>query len=435
MKIKSLTMQNFAKYTEASVSFDENITYLIGGNGSGKSTAGVTAIHAVFCGIAEKGKTALIGERFRFIGPASASANIGLVLHDEKLGVDITVRRKITKGGNELSFDAPEGYPVSPQWLEDLFNVFLIAPKRFIELSSKDQALALGIDPSDFDRQLKAEKEAFTLINRDLKNMGSILPVEKTDRVDISELNKQKDELVKFNTDQHDLKEDLNRSEKAIETLEDEAKIITRQIDELELKRKSILNRIDAGKEYIREAKKPQEPKPLEEINQKINNATETNEKAFKYEQYLEKVKSHKKIIADLESNKTKQAKIEKERKEYIKKQDLPFDNLEITEEGELLLSGKPIKEPYFSTGELLKIVPVLMSSKNPDLKYVFIQDFNLLDEDKQAEVEETLTSQGMQLVIELVGSKKIENKNSILLKDCKIVESYTEQKNGKLLI
>src|SRR5690606_18397042 len=109
------------------------------------------------------------------------------------------------------------------------------------------------------------------------------------------------------------------------------------------------------------------------------------NEKAMQYEQYLDKVAARTAKEKELASNKNKQNKIAEERLEYIKNFKFPFSNLSVDEDGGLLLNGKPIKEPYFSTGELLKIIPILISSQNPELKYVFLQDFNLLDDDKRA--------------------------------------------------
>src|SRR5581483_9142721 len=126
MKIKELTLNNFAKYDQIHVSFDDNITYLVGKNGSGKSTIGITAIWFMFQGIAEKasgGNNPLIGERFRFIGPKGASSKGEMILVDEKSGAEIKVLRKLTKSGSELSFEAPEGYNLNQQWLTDLFNI------------------------------------------------------------------------------------------------------------------------------------------------------------------------------------------------------------------------------------------------------------------------------------------------------------------------
>ncbi|MNW15961.1 hypothetical protein D3C71_2146360 [compost metagenome] len=74
------------------------------------------------------------------------------------------------------------------------------------------------------------------------------------------------------------------------------------------------------------------------------------------------------------------------------------------------------------------------MSARNPELKYVFLQDFNLLDEDEQLKVEKALTDRGMQLVIELVGKKKIEDRSCILLKDCQVVDSYSDEGKQALI-
>ena len=53
MKIKSIKLENFAKYSHIEVSFDKNITYLIGNNEAGKTTLGLNAIWFLFQGIWE----------------------------------------------------------------------------------------------------------------------------------------------------------------------------------------------------------------------------------------------------------------------------------------------------------------------------------------------------------------------------------------------
>lgn len=436
MKIKSARLSNFAGYGKVEVNFDENITYLIGKNGSGKSTIGVTAIWATLQGIAEKSKTALIGERFRFIGNGALSASTGLTLFDEKKGVTIEVDNRITKAGNELSFKAPEGYEVGKEWLESLFNVFLIAPKKFAELTPKQQAEALGMDTSSYDQEIAKLKSEYTLINRDLTNLGQLTPVEKVEKLDVAALNAKKNKIIEFNRQQVDRKTEIEKYDLAVKGLYSEATTIADEIAALEqkivqLKEKgaALTTRIENGLAIIAKLPDPEPLKDTIEIDEQINKAGLINDKANRYEQYQANLKKKQEIELKLKANKDKQAEELKKRTDYIKSQKLPFSNLTISEEGELLLGGKPIKEPYFSTGELLKIIPVLMSSKNPELKYVFIQDFNLLDEDKQAEVEQALLELGMQLVIEMVGTKKIEGKNCILLKDCKVVESYSETK------
>lgn len=441
MKIKSLTLSNFAGYGKVNVSFDENVTYLIGKNGSGKSTIGVTAIHFILQGIAEKGKNVLIGERFRFIGNGAVSGSGELTLIDEKKNnAEIIVKRRLTKSGNELSFQAPEGYKVDKEWLDNLFNVFLIAPKKFTELSSKQQAETLGINTSDLDEEIKDLKAEFTLINRDLTNLGNITPIDPVEKVDIAKLIEEKDEITAFNQLQDEAAVKIEKANTKIAEYYQQAKRISDYILELEEKISSeknkgleIAEKISKGLEYVSELPEAKEAKSLDVINEKLKNASTINENAFKYNEYLKKKEKKENIEAKLATNKENQKIKLQERVDYIKNQKLPFDNLTITEEGELMLSGKPIKEPYFSSGELLKIVPILMSARNPELKYVFIQDFNLLDEDMQLEVEKALTEKGMQLVIELVGSKRIEDKNCILLKDCQVVEEINSESKSIL--
>lgn len=436
-----MKLSNLFNYGKVEVSFDENITYLIGPNGAGKSTIGLSAFWAIMMGVAEKSKTALIGERFRFIGNGALSGSGEMVLHDEKKNADITVTRRITKSSNELSFKAPEGYHVDKEWLEGLFNVFLIAPKKFAELSSKEQCAALGIDTTTYDAKIKTLKSEFTLINRDLTNLGQLLPVEKVEKVEVEKLNKEKDEITTFNTLQVQKQTNIDKAtEKKLgfagELLKVNADIdeLTLKLEELKLKGKELIDRIEKGNAYIDQLPKVEPAKTFDEINLKINNATKINENAFKYQQYLEKVELKKKVEEKITKNKTDQTAAQTERTNYIKAQKLPFEGLSINEEGELLLNGKPIKEPYFSTGELLRIIPVLMSAKNPELKYVFLQDFNLIDQDQQGVIEKALTDRGMQLVIELVGKKKIQDRNCILLKDCKVVENYIDEQKPVLI-
>lgn len=464
MKVKSIELNNFANYNKVAVSFDDNVTYLIGKNGSGKSTIGITAIWFMFQGIAEKssgGNSPLIGERFRFIGPNGKSASGEMILHDEKTGVDIKVIRKLTKSGTDLSFEAPDGVELDQSWLTDLFNIFLIAPKKFTELSSKEQAKALGIDTKVFDEEIARLKKQFTEINAVYRSFGDLPEVEQVERVDVSELQKKKDEIRLKLNEQYLANKKVNEERKADYLKERESVIneVNEFNEQQEINVKKYVSCRDAWyvlknagcrdygveawlEELKQEVKKPKdaiehfpkEPAYIEElpddselkaIDAQIMAAVETNNKALLYKQYLEKKEQKEAKEAELQANKDKQAATEADRLEYIKAFKFPFSNLTIGEDGELLLNGKPIKQEYFSTGELLKIIPVLISTTQPELKYVFLQDFNLMDDEKQKETEEFLTSKGFQLVVEVVGKSKVADKNCILLRDNVVVDDY----------
>ncbi len=471
MKVHSIKLFNFAKYDQVDVSFDDKVTYLIGNNGAGKSTLGISAIWFMFQGIAEKsGKDTnpLIGERFRFIGPKAATAKGEMILHDEKTGVDIKVLRKLTKSGSELSFEAPESMSLDQQWLTDLFNIFLIAPKKFTELSPKEQAKALGIDTKKFDDEITELKKKYTEINAVYRSFGEIEKVEQVERVDVADLQRKKDAIRENLNKLFKENQEANKKTKEAwttlkENVDKEVYNHNFQVDQQAIRIDNIMKAIETlehyqytdakaiiewmDKVYPRMEKKtavyPDEPTyipeipndaDLKEIDQQILTASETNQKALLYDQYLVKASQKEIKYIELQNNKEAQTSKENERLEYIKEFKLPFSNLSIGEDGELLLAGKPIKEPYFSTGELLKVIPILIASQNPELKYVFLQDFNLLDDEKQTEIEKHLTDNGFQLVVEMVGKEKLADKSCILLKDNVVVENYQTIKQPTLL-
>ncbi|WP_418894199.1 AAA family ATPase [Limibacterium fermenti] len=437
-KISNLILENFAKYAKVEVSFDENVTYLAGVNGSGKSTIGVNGIWFMFQGIAEKssgGNHPLLGERFRFIGPSSATARGEMTLIDNAKGVEIKVIRRLSKSGSTLAFEAPEGYNLDQQFLNDLFNVFLIAPKKFLELNTKQQAVALAIDTTSYDNRIKELKGNATLLNRDMKQYDNLQPVEETKEADVRELQEKRNGILRFNEAQDERQRIIDRADLQLKNDERTITDIEEQIASLQAKLSVAKNERGEHLKIRERLPKPEAKKNTTEIEAEIVAATDTNRKAFQYRVYVEQSGKKEKLQKEIDGNKKKISEAETERLAYIKSANLPFKNLSFDEEGGLLFDGKPLKEPYFSTGELLKIIPILMTSRNPELKYIFLQDWGLLDEDKQEEIESYLTGRGYQLVIEYVSKHKPEGKHSILLKDNRVVENYEEEIKEEITI
>jgi DNA repair exonuclease SbcCD ATPase subunit len=415
-RIKDLTLTNFGKYGQISVSFDDNITYLVGPNGSAKSTMGLTGLWFIFEGIAQTGKSAYIGERFRFIGDAAASAIGNMTLVDDAIG-EIKVQRKLTKTGTTLSFEGPVGVVLDQAWLSSLFNVLLIAPKKFLQLSGKEQALALGIDVSTFEKELAELKTDYTLINRELTNIGKIDEVTEVVKVEIADLIEEKKEAARLNLLETE-KETLLAT--ATKTIEDTELLLKTAQETIKTLQDAIVGYTDNLIQWREYKGKLIEPKfiSVEDIDSRIETASTTNEDAAKYTEFLKKTELKTSKTKELTDNKEKQADVAVRQLAYIKSKELPFPDLTLGEDGGLLLTGRPLKEPHFSTGELVQIVPILLSALNPELRYVFIQDFNLLDEARQKQVEESLTSRGFQLVIEMVGTKAVPGKNCILMNE-----------------
>lgn len=469
--ISSIHAFNFAGYSSVMINLNQHSNYFIGPNGAGKSKLGLDILWFVMQGIAEMGrdgKRPLIGDRFRFIGDGGATALGEIVIHDDVGKYDVRVIRKLLKGSTELSFSGPVGMELDQKWLNDLFNLFLIAPKKFIELSSRDQSLALGIVTKEWDDLIAILKDKFTDINKELSKLNKLPVVEKADRPPLDLLQTEKltikgsltklqlenkqhndslrntwleqkrtidQDVIKFNNAQTDLTTKYSRCFNAIGILKSEGMdpgwfgpyVDNHEADPLQ----DWLDSIKAQMKPPMVAEYPPEPEYINEIpddkdlvaiDEKILEAAGQNEKALLYEQYLENMKRKGDLEIELQQNKNDQQDQYNKRLDYIKAFKFPFAELSVDDEGGLLLRNKPLKPEYFSSGELLAIVPTLFASRNPDFKYVFIQDANLMDPTTLKQVEEKLVADGFQIVFEIVGLNKIPDKNCILLRDCSVV-------------
>jgi len=419
IKLKSIEMQNFINFNDFKIEFNDGITSLYGVNGSGKTTVGLTAILAAINGIAERAKLGqVVGERFHFIGPHKKTSDIiATVIDTDSNNAEITIRNHLSKAANAIVFDAEEGYDLNQEKFSNLLSFVFMSAKNFTALSSKEQAIALGIDTEKYDKEIKNIKDSYRILNRELKAYGELVAPEKVEKVSITELLREKSEIEDFNKEQEKLEKFVKEKEEALEGYyEEEARLVK----ELEEVRKTILKETLV----LSRSEKPESLKSLDDVNLRIGNVEKTNEKALAYESYCsEKAKKEAKQ-KEIDINRNNLEKKEQEKIDYIKAFKLPFTNLSIDEDGGLLVSGRPLKPQYFSKGELEVIVAKLHASIDPIFKTRFIDDFESLDEDNQKDLLLKLTKAGFQVITSEVGKSK-KGKNSFLLKESRLVESY----------
>ena len=468
--IKNLTAENFAGFSEISVSFSDKVTYWVGPNGAGKTTAALDIIWATLQGVATKAATKesrpLIAERYMIVGSQGRSAKTALTLHHIEKGYDIIVKRKITETTNEVTFDAPDGIVLDQRFLNELFNVFLVSPKHFLALSPKDQATALGISVADIDAKIKEAKQKFTDINRDLRTMGELTPMEKTDPVDVSALTSEKAKRVQWNTTQENKQKGKDQITLTLTRCQEECQetvtsgtelkslldkiasfdfkgsaarstlgmihsMVDNKLSELRPRLSELKKNITEYETAIKDIGEMGDLKPIDELDRLIASASEVNVKAAAYKTYTDQKDKRDKLSGDLEKNKDQQAVLEQQRIKKIQSFQLPFEDIAVNEEGELTLKGRYIREPYFSAGELIRIVPMLILAsmkEPPELKYVFLENFSLLDEPTQKEVIGYFTSRGIQLCVELVSAETSDKPNSIFLRENKVVKNTVKE-------
>ena len=71
-----------------------------------------------------------------------------------------------------------------------------------------------------------------------------------------------------------------------------------------------------------------------------------------------------------------------------------------------------------------------MAAARGAALKYIFVPDAQSIDEANREALFTELTDAGFQVVAEMVGTKKVEGDNSILLRESRVVDNYETTKN-----
>lgn len=394
MKIKDIFIKNFAGVSEFSCSLSNGINYIVGSNGSGKSTAGVSAIWACLKGIGERGDV-WKGKRFRFIGPSSDTAEIEITVADDR--GEYKICREISEGGNKLLITASDGRTLDQDWINSFFNEFMISPIEFSRLDPRQQANMLGIDTSSFDREIADIKQESTLLRAKVKSFGDVqIPEEAPSEVDMASLLEERDRILAFNKEQDDVARAIaDTKTKKLELQAEERRLME--------KLESVRSGISYCDSQLEHAPRVEEKIPLGDIDSKIASATSDQARYMEYQQLLKKVEGLDAAKSELSDSQERLKSKISERADYMASLELPFSNLGIDESGGLLMEGNPLSRPYLSTGELIKVCTLLMASTNPGWKYVYLEDFDLLDDKKAGEVLEFLSERGFQVLAERV--------------------------------
>ena len=461
LKITQILLKNFATVNEIQIDLNDDITYLVGENGSGKTTCGLNAIWFIMEGIAKAGKKVLHADRFRFIGKYGKSAVGQITLYDEKEDIEIYLQRKMTKNATTLKVAASDGRDLGPDFVDKIFNIFTINPEGFAKLSPKEQAVALGIDTATIEaKKLVAYDERRELGYAVKQLLGAVAEcgeVEKTERVDIRGLldkknfanrdneaalalaQEQREELyreaVAHNETQTKLRRDRDQQKANIW-------IVQHRLEDLNEEIKVASKKLVLFKDKLEKTKSP-EPSlntdiPMPEakvidttvIEEEISEAQENNKKATAWEEFNKLTEKHADAVKAHEAKEAEYQGLEAERVAYLKSQDLPFNNVTINDKGELLVDGRPFCSPYSSKGEILRAGIKMAAAKDAELKYIFVPDAQSIDESSREALFTELTEKGFQVVAEMVGTKKRDSGNSILLKENQVVDSYDNTKS-----
>ncbi len=393
MTVESIELENFGKLQAFKVNFNPRLTYLVGPNGAFKSTLGKNGFFFGLEGIAEIG-THYKG-RGSFVGQWGDEAKTVIKLRDDK-GTYTVTRAMNEHKQTQFSVIADDGRALDQKWLDGLFKSLMIAPMDFAAMKPKEQAKELGIDTSEFDEKMALLKGEFTFINRELSNFGEIVIPPPCERVDISELNRQKNGVIKFNQEQDMRSRLISDTNSKVDFWLKEKERFEQMARDAEAKMAA----------YVRNLESLPRPEPIKDttaFDQVMAELDAQNQEAYAYEQAVEKSRLKEAKAEELAANKLAQKQLQEQKTAYLQTLDLPFNTMTIDDEGGLLMDGNPLCEPYKSSGELWAIIPRIIAKLNSNWKYLFIQGWNMMDKKKQKNLVNDLLELGFQLCIEVV--------------------------------
>lgn len=456
IKLTGTKLRNFAKFGVIEVEYPEGVSYLCGANGAGKSSLTMVGLQACLKGIYENNLgNNIIGSRFSFIGPNGRSADLGYTFLDQRDNRKFTITNHITSTSNNIKVEAEDGENVPKEWMEDFLSISLMSESHFCSLTGKEQAIALGVNTDKFDEILKELKNELTILNRELKSLGPIEPIEECTPVDIDALKKKKNEIA--NQLNQWYLENISYNKKLRDQYDSERALYEQTARDMQVINLSRENKIDRCKdaltilfthgykgnevaEFIGSLPLPEtipvfespEPKYIDElppddsiraVEVEIENAYADLAKVERYKEYRKKLSMKETTEREIETNQTKQEQVKLDRIAYINSFNFSFSGLSTNEKGELELNGRPIKKPYFSTGERIKIVAKLMASRHPLFKTVFLDSACELDPDNLEAITTFFEDEGFKVIVSIPNEQRLDGKHCIVLRQCQILD------------
>jgi hypothetical protein len=463
IKMLSAKLKNYGPISELKCKFFDGVTTFVGLNGSGKSKI-LESIVSCVKGVAKK-SGGIVGDRYRFIGSLGKSSDVEYEFIDENTGTTFFIKNHITASSNSISIRTSDGEPIGEEWLRCFMNVSLMSATAFSQLPGKEQAEMLGIDVSSFDNELEKLKQEATELRAQIKSFGDIEVVEKVEKIDIAELNKLEAEIEANLNSQYisNRNENEKRRKKNLEVEKEAEDVIKKWHDEthkrVELKmflEDALIRLVNNGykgkevQEFIETFPEP-DPEPnivmnkleliepempdnteLKEIRAQIEAAWENNARAQEYLTYKNIIDDRETLKKRLSENFDARVECIAARNEYLSSHDFGFKGLSVDLNGDLVLSvngenARPLKQPFFSKGEMEMIMARLHIAMNPEFRVRFIDDFECITEPNDEKILKMLLDNGFQVVV-AEARKPGKRENEIVIKECKIETEEDER-------
>lgn len=415
MKLIGLSISGLRKIKAAELDFDGRaLVQIRGENGAGKSTV----IDAI--------KYLLSGSREIPAGVVSHGMDKSVIIGRIN---DYTVRRVIKDDGKNLLSIEKDGNKIGrPQEFLDAISGQFLDPEYFMNLAPAEKRTMVvrmaGLDFSEIDAQIAAAEQDRLLKGRALKAIGIPEPVPQVSAVSVSELIKERREIEQYNAKQRELQSAYNSY------ITNLTHAITRQFDGA-ASLEDVGIALEQSKAIYDKAKLQPPPiaqseRSYTEIDQKISQAEEQNEKARRYEAYRGKLKEREEAEKAYTEAQSNVEHLRMVRSDMMNSAHVPIKGLKITETG---LEYKGSSCENWSTSESLKISLMLAVAYSGDLRTIYIKRGESFDRNSLASIKEFAEKHDVQIIMEIVDDSYADTEDGVIwLEEGQIVQVKKEQ-------
>lgn len=390
IKINNLEIENTKKIKAVKLEPTQNGLTVIGGkNGQGKTS------------VLDSIAWALGGEKFRPTAPAREGSEIPPSLKIT-LNNGLIVERK---GKNSaLKITDPNGFKGGQQLLNEFVSELAIDLPKFINASDKEKANTLLQIIGIGNELLYLEKKEKDLYDQrrvtgqiaDQKAKYAKEQPSFSDAPDVpisvSYLLKQQRDILARNGENQRLRQERDRLESKMNSIDDAVKQAKRKLLDLEGQQLEIMQKLDTARkttaQLVDESTKELERsiKDIEEINVKVR----ANEAKKAAEADAKKYKDEYDTLT------TRLEDVRAEKISLLNRADLPLPGLSV-ESGELLYKG--YRWDCMSSSEQLKVATAIVRKLKPQCGFVLIDKLEQMDLDAMNEFGAWLEDEGLQAI------------------------------------